>query len=129
MNCAQLCVSSKVFGFAISIAILAPAAAAQTPPPQAAPSLEIPTLVVDHEHRPVGDLTPGQFSITVDNRAPFAPTAIHQESNDPIALTVLIDASRDSYHDLGQLGDEIGASPPRFFFQTTASRSTRSTAC
>ncbi|WP_263379886.1 vWA domain-containing protein [Granulicella paludicola] len=108
MNCVPVCASFKVFCVAFPLALLASSATAQAPASAPDKSLEIPTLVVDHDHRPVGDLTPGQFSISVDNHPSFAPVAIREQHNEPVALTVLIDASRDPYHDLSNLGEEIG---------------------
>jgi hypothetical protein len=84
------------------------AAPANTQPPAASSELlELPVLVTDHEHRPVDDVKAEQFRIKIDRAEPIAPVALRLEKRDPLALTILIDASRDSFHDLGQLGDDL----------------------
>ena len=92
-----------------SIVFVSAVSAQSSPPPTSgiAPTLEIPTLVVDHQHRPVGDLHADQFQVQVDDHAAFAPLAAHIEQTEPLSLTILLDASRDSYHDLAQIGDEL----------------------
>jgi hypothetical protein len=88
---------------------------AAPPTPAAASTLEIPTLVVDHDHRPVSDLRLDQFHIQVDDRPAFAPSAMRIEKTEPITLTILIDASRDSFHDLKDLGKSLAGIAPTMF--------------
>jgi hypothetical protein len=97
-------------------AAVAPAAAVPSgPAPVAAaptatvPSLELPVLVVDHEHRPVGDVKVDKLRIKMGAAAEFAPLAMRKEGEDPLSLVILVDASRDSYHDLQRLGDEFAS--------------------
>jgi hypothetical protein len=78
-------------------------------PAVAGPSLELPVLIVDHQHRPVDDVTLDQLKVKTGNGQPFAPLAMRMENEDPVSLAILIDASRDSFHDLGKLGDEFAA--------------------
>ncbi len=70
-------------------------------------TLELPLLVVDHEHRPVDDVHMDQLKVKVGPAAPFTPTAMRKEGDDPIALAILIDASRDSWHDLHEIGNDL----------------------
>jgi hypothetical protein len=94
--------------------------AQSTTPAAATPSatLEIPTLVVDHNHRPVGDVKASQFRIKIDDQQPFNPTAMHIEGTEPVALMVLLDASRDSFHDLAKIGDELASLTPEYLLPT-----------
>ena len=72
----------------------------------AAQSLELPVLAVDHQHRPVDEVHLDQLKIKAGSAAPISPTALRKEGSDPISLAILIDASRDSWHDLKQLGND-----------------------
>jgi hypothetical protein len=79
---------------------------AQVGPPDGT-TLELPVLVVDHEHRPVDDVRLDQLRVKAGSGAAFAPTAMRKEGDDPISLAILIDASRDSWHDLHEIGDDL----------------------
>jgi hypothetical protein len=70
-------------------------------------TLELPVLVVDHQHRPVDDVQLGQLKVKAGAGAVFAPTALRKEGDDPIALAILIDASRDSWHDLHEIDGDV----------------------
>jgi len=85
------------------------AAASQTTTATAADSLELPVLIVDHEHRPADGITLEQLRIKTGAGQPFAPLAMRLEDEDPVSLAILIDASRDSFHDLDKLGDEFAS--------------------
>jgi hypothetical protein len=87
----------------------AAAAAQAAPPTPAADSLELPVLIVDHEHRPADGITLDQLRIKTGTGQPFAPLAMRLEDEDPVSLAILIDASRDSFHDLAKLGDEFAS--------------------
>jgi hypothetical protein len=91
---------------AIAPAVTVPAAAAPT---VTVPSLELPVLVVDHEHRPVGDVKVDKLRIKMGTTAEFAPLAMRKEGEDPLSLAILVDASRDTFHDLQRLGDEFAS--------------------
>lgn len=80
---------------------------AQTTPTSTGGSLEMPVLFVDHEHRPTADFHLDQLRVKVGSGEAFKPTAMRKEGDDPISLTIFIDASRDSFHELAQLGDEL----------------------
>jgi len=77
--------------------------------PSTVPTLELPVLVVDHLHRPVDDFKLEQLRVRTGAGQPFAPLAMRREGDDPVSLTIMIDASRDSFHDLSQLGDEFAS--------------------
>jgi hypothetical protein len=70
-------------------------------------SLELPVLAVDHQHQPVSDIHLEQLRVKAGTGAAFAPTAMRKEGDDPISLAILIDASRDSWHDLHEVGDDL----------------------
>jgi hypothetical protein len=73
------------------------------------PVVESPTLITDHEHRPVGDFHVGEFKVKIGPGEAFTPLAIRKEGTDPLSLIILLDASRDSFHDLSQIGDDLAA--------------------
>ena len=70
-------------------------------------TLEMPVLFVDHEHRPTADFKLEQLRVKVGNGEAFKPIAMRKEGDEPISLTIFIDASRDSFHELSQLGDDL----------------------
>lgn len=80
-----------------------------TPLALPAQSLELPVLAVDHQHRPVDGIHLDELKIKAGPGAPFAPTALRKAGDDPISLAIFIDASRDSWHDLKQLADDLPA--------------------
>ncbi len=102
----------------MAITVLPTAAAAQTSPASSDTSLEIPTLVVDHNHRPIGDLVADQFRVKLGDGEAFKPSAAHLEKEEPLALTLLIDASRDSFHDLGQISEDLSQLAPAVLLPT-----------
>jgi VWFA-related protein len=55
--------------------------------------VQVPTLVLNPEMRPLPPLTKDQFTITIDSGPKFRPTQIHLEGDDPIILGVLLDTS------------------------------------
>jgi hypothetical protein len=126
MNHPLCCSSASRLCLTLSCAFLFSVSAphllrAQTPAPPTAPptsTLEIPTLVVDHDHRPVSDLRLDQFHIQVDDRPPFAPSTAHIEKTEPLTLTILIDTSEDSFHDLKDIGKELAGIAPTMFVPT-----------
>ena len=87
----------------------APVSPAPTSAPAASPTLELPLLVVDHQHRPVEDVHLDQLKVKIGNREPFAPSAMHREGEEPVSLAILLDASRDSFNDLSQVGPDIAS--------------------
>jgi hypothetical protein len=93
----------RVFSLTFTAAL---GAAAQTPP-NAGASLELPVVVVDHQHHPVDDVRLEQLKLRVGGGSSFAPTAMRKEGEDPVSLAILIDASRDSWHDLHEIDSDI----------------------
>lgn len=103
---------SLAFALIVSAAsLLSQTPATATPasaiPAAAVPTLELPVLVVDHQHRPVDDVTLGQLKIKTGAGAPFAPLSMRLQGVDPLSLGILIDASRDSFHDLTKLDGDL----------------------
>lgn len=80
-----------------------------TPAATTGASLELPVLIVDHEHRPADGITVEQVKVKTGGGQSFAPLAMRLENEDPLSLAILIDASRDSFHDLDKLGDEFAS--------------------
>ena len=66
-------------------------------------------LAVDHSHRPVDDVAIDKLKIKVGNGAPFSPLAMRREGEDPLSIAILIDDSRDVWHDLGQVAEDLSS--------------------
>lgn len=64
-------------------------------------------LVTDHIHRPVDDVSLERLRLKTANGTQITPLSMRREGEDPLSLVILIDASRDSFHDLAKLGDEF----------------------
>jgi hypothetical protein len=88
-------------------------ASAQIPaavaPTSASDSWEVPLLAVDHEHRPVDGFSVEKLRIKLAGGAVVAPTSMRKELEEPLSLAILLDASRDSWHDLNQIGEDISS--------------------
>lgn len=85
------------------------AQSADTPAAATEATLELPVLIVDHEHRPADGITADKLKIKTGAGQPFAPLAMRLEDQDPLSLAILIDASRNSFHDLDKLGDDFAS--------------------
>jgi hypothetical protein len=72
-----------------------------------APTLEMALLVTDHSHRPIDDVSVEKLRLKTPNGTQISPLSMRREGDDPVSLAILIDASRDSFHDLAKLGDEF----------------------
>ncbi|WP_263374106.1 vWA domain-containing protein [Granulicella aggregans] len=92
-------------------AAAAPAAVVAPAAPSAAatsvPTLEMALLITDHIHRPVDDVPVEKLRLKTANGTQITPLSMRREGEDPLSLVILIDASRDSFHDLSKLGDEF----------------------
>ncbi len=55
--------------------------------------IQIPVLVLDPLRAPVEPIAPRRFAISVDSGPRFRPTHVRQEGDDPISLSILLDAS------------------------------------
>ncbi len=55
--------------------------------------IQIPVLVLDPLRAPLEPIAPRRFAISVDSGPRFRPTHIRQEGDDPISLSILLDAS------------------------------------
>ena len=71
------------------------------------PTLEMALLITDHVHRPVDDVPVDKLRLKTADGTKIAPLSMRREGDDPLSLAILIDASRDSFHDLAKLGDEF----------------------
>ncbi len=69
--------------------------------------LELPLLAVDHQHRPIESLKAEQLKVKTGAGVPFPVVSMRKEGDDPLSLAILVDASRDSFHNLSQLGDDL----------------------
>jgi hypothetical protein len=54
--------------------------------------IQIPVLVLDPLRTPLEPIAPRRFAISVDSGPRFRPTHVRQEGDDPISLSILLDA-------------------------------------
>jgi VWFA-related protein len=69
--------------------------------------LQVPTLVLDNVGKPVPRLTRDRFQISLDEGPHFTPTLVRLEGQDPITLSILMDASGDQATMLPRLTDAL----------------------
>lgn len=55
--------------------------------------VQLPTLVLDSQHRLMAALDPRQFEVSLDSGRQFAPTHVRMEGEDPIDLAIVLDLS------------------------------------
>ena len=80
---------------------------------------QVPTLVLDSHSRPVLGLPRTAFGISIDSGPLFAPTQMRTEGDDPISLTVLLDASSsDNKHLLDRFASAFAQLAPTFLHPT-----------
>ena len=83
----------------------APATSQQLTPHEGSPYVlhlyarlvELPTLILGPNDRPLRSLGPKSMNIKLDLRPPFHPTSIRLEGNDPISLAILIDTRGEQF--------------------------------
>ncbi len=61
--------------------------------------IQIPVVVLSPFHMPLAPIAPSRFSISLDSGPQFRPTHVRTEGDDPISLSILLDA-RGSQDDL-----------------------------
>jgi hypothetical protein len=61
--------------------------------------IQIPVVVLSPFHMPLAPIDPSRFSISLDSGPQFRPTHVRPEGDDPISLSILLDA-RGSQDDL-----------------------------
>jgi VWFA-related protein len=55
--------------------------------------VQLPTLVLDSEQRPMAPVDPGKFNLSLDSGPRFHPVHVRREGDDPIDLAILFDLS------------------------------------
>ena len=94
----------------------------QEPPPREEPIptlhvyenlIQIPTLVLDSERRPLKKpIAANRFSVSIDSGPWFRATHVRQEGDDPISLSILLDVSGDSSELMANMNTAIGDLAP-----------------
>ena len=74
--------------------------------------VQVPTLVLDWRGRPVEERRTGRVCVSLDGGPRFPATHVRVQGEDPIALTVLIDASGSQQELLPKLAAALGALAP-----------------
>ncbi len=54
--------------------------------------IQIPVVVLSPFHMPLAPIAPSRFSISLDSGPQFRPTHVRTEGDDPISLSILLDA-------------------------------------
>jgi len=76
--------------------------------------IQIPTLVVTADFKQLPPIPLKNFNITLDGGSPFHPTRMHREGEDPIDLTILLDASGDQNILLNRFGEALASLVPTY---------------
>jgi hypothetical protein len=105
---------------AASSGVVSPAQDAPTPRDVPIPTLhvytntiQIPTLVLDSQHRPLKKpIAANRFSVSIDSGPWFRATHVRQESDDPISLSILLDVSGDSSELMAKMNAAIATLAP-----------------
>ena len=116
--------------FAATLLLLAVSAVSAQTTPQPAPQssvapapytlhvyanlIQIPTLVLTRKLQPISPIPVGRFDLSLDSGPSFHPTRMRREGDDPLALAILIDDSRDPFNTLPALGDALSTLAPQF---------------
>jgi hypothetical protein len=75
--------------------------------------IQIPTLVLDSERRPLKKpIAANRFSVSIDSGPWFRATHVRQEGDDPISLSILLDVSGDSSELMAKMNTAIAALAP-----------------
>jgi hypothetical protein len=93
---------------------------AQSPEP-ATPTLhvytnlkQVPVLVLTHDYKRMKPIDASGFRLSIDSGPLFHPTYVRREGDDPISLSILIDATKPDNELLPPLIQAIAALPPDF---------------
>lgn len=73
---------------------------------------QIPTLVLDRHMGALPPIDAERFSVSIDNKHPFAPRHVRLEGEDPISLAILMDASGTQDHFLANLPEALASLVP-----------------
>jgi hypothetical protein len=75
--------------------------------------IQIPTLVLDSKRQPLKKpIAANRFSVSIDSGPWFPATHVHQEGDDPISLSILLDVSGDSSELMANMNTAIAALAP-----------------
>ena len=96
------------FTAAALIATSAHIAQAQNATQQAAPrTLEVPTLVLTSDPKPLPLVDPSKVSVTIDKMRSFHPEHVRLQGDDPITLAILVDVSGSAKHLIQTLQQDL----------------------
>ena len=87
--------------------------------------IQIPVLVLDPLRAPLEPIAPQRFAISVDSGPRFRPTYVRLEGDDPISLSILLDARGPEDDLLPKIGAAIAGLAPLRCRRGTVSRYTR----
>lgn len=100
----------------LGVSLLAPTVVAQD---EGAPILrvytnlvQIPTLVLDSDRKPIPNLAQRSFVVRIDGGPPFHVTHVRLEADDPIALSVLLDLHAMSANEVRSFPEVLAALAP-----------------
>jgi hypothetical protein len=76
--------------------------------------MQIPVLVLSLYHTQLAPIPGGRFSVSIDSGPPFRPTHVRPEGDDPISLSILLDARGPEDDLLPKMQDAIAGLAPLF---------------
>ncbi len=79
--------------------------------------LQVPVLVLDDAQRPIAGLKPKQFRLSVDSGPMFQPPYVRREGDDPLAMTILVDANGLGAAAEARIASAVGALAQRSLAQ------------
>lgn len=69
--------------------------------------VQVPTLVLDHDRRPLPPIDFRRFLVSLDQGKRFAPTHVRMEGEDPLELAILLDVSGSQRHLIERFADAM----------------------
>ncbi|HZQ42714.1 MAG TPA: hypothetical protein VFA99_05650 [Acidobacteriaceae bacterium] len=67
--------------------------------------VQVPTLVLDHDKRPLPPIDFRRFLVSLDQGKKFAPTHVRMEGDDPLELAILLDVNGSQRHLIESFAD------------------------
>jgi hypothetical protein len=70
--------------------------------------IQVPTLVLDHDRRPLRRIEPSRFRVSLDGGKKFAPARARIEGEDPLDVAILLDMSGSQRHLISSFANAAG---------------------
>ena len=76
--------------------------------------VQVPTLILDDNKRPVPGLTRDKIGVSIDEGPLFPPTRMHVEGDEPLSLSILLDLSGNQHQLVSNFGDAFAKLVPKY---------------